>query len=355
MARTADPVHRSRDAAAEQNLVWGSGSLRELPAVADALGCRRVLAVASRSADPVVARLPGLLGGRYLGRWSDVPAHVPAHQVNLAVGSAQETHADTVLAIGGGSAIGLGKIVSLALRLPLIAVPTTFSGAERTSRYFVTTGRGKETGTSGRVLPRAVLYDPELVAGLPREVVASSGSTALAHCLEVLCHPASEEALASAREGLLLLWDSLASLAAGAGDLSTCQDALAGAGLAGHALHELGRPGVAHQVCDVVSTRFGLGYGLLHALFLPLVLRAHGDAADAARAALAELRPGVAAEQAVAEFAVTMGLAAEVDPGRVAAAVGLGAGELRVVLAELSVVAADRAEAEVFERLVAGC
>ncbi|MEU4666958.1 iron-containing alcohol dehydrogenase [Amycolatopsis sp. NPDC023774] len=353
MARTAEPAHRPRDAAPAQNLVWGSGSLRELPAVADDLRCRRVLAVASRSADPVVARLPGLLGGRYLGRWSDVPAHVPAHQANLAVGSAQETHADSVLAIGGGSAIGLGKIVSLALRLPLIAVPTTFSGAERTSRYFVTTDRGKETGTSGRVLARAVLYDPELVAGLPREVVAGSGITAVAHCLEVLCHPASEEALASAREGLLLLWGSLTSLAAGARDLSTCQDALAGAGLAGHALHELGRPGVVHQLCDVVSTRCGLGYGLLYALFLPLVLRAYGDAADGARAALAELRPGVSAEQSVAEFAVRLGLTAEVDPRRVAASVGLGAAELRPLLAELSAAAGDRAESSVVERLAA--
>ncbi|WIX81990.1 iron-containing alcohol dehydrogenase [Amycolatopsis carbonis] len=353
MARTAEPVRRSRDAAPEQNLVWGSGSLRELPAMTDVLDCRRVLAVASRSADPAVARLPGLLGGRYLGRWSDVPAHVPAHQANLAVGSAQETHADAVLAIGGGSAIGLGKIVSLALRLPLIAVPTTFSGSERTSRYFVTTDRGKETGTSGRVLPRAVLYDPDLVAGLPREVVAGSGIAAVAHCLEVLCHPASEEALASAREGLLLLWDSLASLTGGADDLSTRQDALAGAGLAGHALHELGRPGVVHQICDLLSTR--CGQGLLYALFLPLVLRAYGDAADGARAALAELRPGVSAEQAVAEFAVRLGLTAEADPRRAASAVGLGAAELRPLLAELSVAAGDRAEAAVFERLAASC
>jgi maleylacetate reductase len=72
----------------------------------------RVMAVAGRSADSVAAQLPELVGGRYLGRWSDVPAHVPAHQVNLAVGSAQEIHADGVVAIGGWSAIGLAKIVA---------------------------------------------------------------------------------------------------------------------------------------------------------------------------------------------------------------------------------------------------
>ncbi|WP_326566029.1 iron-containing alcohol dehydrogenase [Amycolatopsis rhabdoformis] len=343
------------EAAADQNLVWGSGSLRKLAEVTDALGGRRVMAVASRSADPVVARLPDLLGGSYVGRWSDVPPHVPAHQANLAVGSAQETHADAVLAIGGGSAIGLGKIVSLALRLPLIAVPTTFSGAERTSRYFVTTERGTETGTSGRVLPRAVLYDPELVEGLPREVVAGSGITAVAHCLEVLCHSTSEEASASAREGLLLLWGSLAELAAGTGDLDSRREALAGAGLAGHALNELGRPGVVHQVCDLAAARHGLGYGLLHALVLPLVLRAYGEAAGPARAALAELRPGVSAEEAVAEFAVTLGLTVRVDPWRAAGAAGFGVAELRLLAAELSRGAGDRAEAEVFDRLAAGC
>ena len=252
------------------------------------------MAVAGASADDAAARLPHLLGSRYLGRWSNVPAHVPAHQASLAVGSAQETHADAVLAIGGGSAIGLAKIVALALRLPLVAVPTTYAGSEMTSRYLVTTERGVETGTSGRVLPSTVIYDPDLVAGLPPDIAASSGITAVAHCVEALSYPtAPREAREWAREGLLLLWDSLAKIAAGAADLDCRQDALAGASMAGRA-HEAASPGLLHLLCDVTA-RHEPGSGTLHALFLPHVLRAHGNQADQARSALAGLRPGVPA------------------------------------------------------------
>ncbi|QRP47203.1 iron-containing alcohol dehydrogenase [Amycolatopsis sp. FDAARGOS 1241] len=305
MALTAELVTQP---ATQQELIWGSGSLDRVPKLLEALDCRRVLAVGSGSVDAVIARLPGLLGRCYLGRWSDVPAHVPAHQVNLAVGSAQETHADSVLAIGGGSAIGMGKIIALALRLPLIAVPTTFAGAERTSRYHVTTERGKETGTSGRALPRAVVYDPVLVAGLPPAVVASSGITAVAHCVEVLCHDAGEEAWSSAREGLLLLWGSLPVLSAGAGGPGNWLDALAGASQAGRALEVLGAPGAVHEASDLLSVRSGLGHGLAQALLLPRALGARGEASALARSALAELRPGVGAEQALGEFAAALGL-----------------------------------------------
>jgi maleylacetate reductase len=221
------------------------------------------MAVASGSADNVAARLPYLLGGSYLGRWSNVPAHVPAYQASLAVGSAQETHADAVLAVGGGSAVGLAKIVALALRLPLVAVPTTYSGSEMTSRYVVTTGHGVETGTSERVLPRAVIYDPDLVAALPPAVAATSGITAVAHCVEALSYAtAPPEARDWAREGLLLLWDSLAKIAAGSADLACRQDALAGASLAGRA-HEATGAGLLHLLCEVAAARHEAGSGVL--------------------------------------------------------------------------------------------
>lgn len=300
-------------AASSVATAWGAGSLDRLDEICAAAGARRIMAVAGASADGVAARLPHLLGGRYLGRWSNVPAHVPAYQASLAVGSAQETHADAVLAVGGGSAIGLAKIVALALRLPLVAVPTTYSGSEMTSRYIVTTEHGVETGTSGRALPRAAIYDPDLVAALPPEIAASSGMTAVAHCVEALCYPsAPPEARDWAREGLLLLWDSLGKIAAGPADLACRQDALAGASMAGRT-HEATGPGLLHLLCDVTAARHAAGSGTLHALFLPHVLRAHGDQARRARSAIAELRPGVPAETALEELSRALGITAGLD------------------------------------------
>ena len=209
-ARTAASVQEGRTSVT----IWGAGSVSELGEVCAKAGMTRVMAVAARSADGVAGQLPALLGERYLGRWSDVPPHVPAHQANLAVGSAQETHADGVVAIGGGAAIGLAKIVALALRLPLIAVPTTYSGSEMTSRYLVTTERGAETGASPRALATAVIYDPDLLAPMAHRI-AATGVTAVAHCLEALCYPDVCDAVrGQAREGLLLLWDSLGEVAA---------------------------------------------------------------------------------------------------------------------------------------------
>lgn len=304
--------------------IWGAGSVGELGGICTKAGMTRVMAVAGRSADGVAGQLPALLGQRYLGRWSDVPPHVPAHQANLAVGSAQETHADGIVAIGGGAAIGLAKIVALALRLPLIAVPTTYSGSEMTSRYLVTTGRGAETGTSPRALATAVIYDPDLLAPMARRI-AATGATAVAHCLEALCYPdVCDSARDLAREGLLLLWDSLAKVAAGRADLRCRQDALAGASLAGRAYDAAG-PGLLHLLCDLTAARHDVGHAILSGLLLPLVLRAHGTRAEPARAAIGDLRPGVTAEAALEEFTTAVGVTGTID--------GLG---LRTVLTALT-------------------
>lgn len=312
MTLAEDKTVAARPEGRTPETVWGPGSLSQLGETCAKAGISRVMAVAGRSADGVAAQLPALLGQRYLGRWSDVPAHVPAHQANLAVGSAQETHADGVLAIGGGSAIGLAKIVALALRLPLIAVPTTYSGAEMTSRYLVTTDRGAEVGTSPRALATSVIYDPDLLAAMPRHV-AASGATAVAHCVEALCYPeASDDARDWAREGLLLLWDSLAKVAAGTADLSGRQDALAGASLAGRA-HQAAGPGLLHLLCDLTAARHDVSYGILQALLLPKVLCAHGAQAVQARAAISDLRPDAPAETALEEFAAAVGVTANVD------------------------------------------
>jgi maleylacetate reductase len=302
-------------AASEQgpapDTIWGAGSLGQLGEVCSQVGAGHVMAVAGQSADAAVGRLPGLLGRRYLGRWSDVPAHVPAHTANLAVGSAQETHADAIVAIGGGSATGLAKIVALALRLPLIAVPTTYCGAEMTSRYLVTTGKGAETGTSPRVLPTAVIYDADLLPADQR--VSATGIIALAHCLEALSYPGvPAEARDSAHEGLLLLWDSLPAIAAGAADLRCRRDALTGASMAGRA-YQVAGPGLLHLLCDQAAALYHISYAVLAAILLPAVLRAHGPRAGRARTALGDLHPGVSPEQALEQFTAAVGVTTSID------------------------------------------
>ena len=72
------------------------------------------------------------------------------------------------MAIGGGSATGLAKAVALETGLPVLAVPTTYAGSEMTSIWGLTDANGKTTGRDLRVLPRTVVYDPELTVPCPR-------------------------------------------------------------------------------------------------------------------------------------------------------------------------------------------
>jgi maleylacetate reductase len=85
-----------------------------------------------------------------------------------------------------GSTIGLGKAIALDSGLPIIAVPTTYAGSEMTPIYGISENGLKTTGKDPRVLPRVVLYDPDLSAALPRALSIVSGMNAIAHAAEGL-------------------------------------------------------------------------------------------------------------------------------------------------------------------------
>ena len=70
-----------------------------------------------------------------------------------------------------------------------MAVPTTYAGSEQTTIYGLTGGRHKQTGKDPAVLPKVVIYDPELTLGLPTEVTGPSSFNALAHSVEALYAP----------------------------------------------------------------------------------------------------------------------------------------------------------------------
>jgi len=120
------------------------------------------------------ARVAALLGERAAGVFAEAVMHVPIESAHAARIEAQRRGADCAVALGGGSTTGLGKAIALDSGLPIIAVPTTYAGSEMTPIYGITEGGLKKTGRDASVMPRTVIYDPELTLGLPLAITVTS-------------------------------------------------------------------------------------------------------------------------------------------------------------------------------------
>ena len=250
-------------------VVFGPGRIGELAAEIDGLDVRRVFLIADSQAKGLADEISDQLGVRIAGRWHEVVQHVPVELAERARAVADESSADAIVCIGGGSSTGLAKAIALTHHLPIVAVPTTYAGSEMTTIYGLTGGRHKQTGTSPDVLPRVVVYDPLLTLGLPPTVTGPSAFNALAHSVEALyatgCNPVTT---ALALEGVRAISRSLPTVMADGSDIIGRSDLLYGAYLSGIALGTTSA-GLHHKVCHVLGGTFNLVHADAHAAVLP--------------------------------------------------------------------------------------
>jgi len=278
-------------------VVFGDGAVGEVAAEVARLGARRALLVDGLFDAPLVDRIERELGPRHAGTLAEVAQHVPAELAARALARARELDADCLVALGGGSATGVAKAVAKETGLPIIAVPTTYAGSEMTPIWGITTDARKETGRDLAVLPRTVIYDPELTVSLPPLASAASGMNAVAHCVEAMWTAAANPVTdAVAAEGIALLAAGLRGSVREPRDLEARGRALRGAWLGGTAL-AVGGTGLHHKICHVLGGTFDLPHAEVHAIVLPWVVEHYREAAPAA---LARVARALDAEDAVA-------------------------------------------------------
>jgi maleylacetate reductase len=287
-------------------VVFGAGTVTGVPAEVEALGLERILLVASPSGAAPADALASALDLRLAERIDEVRQHVPETLATRATDVARGSGADGVLTIGGGSATGLGKAVAVATGVPLVAVPTTYSGSEATPVYGIT-GPRKRTGRDPRALPRVVVYDPELTKSMPRHVTATSGLNAVAHCVEATYSPDAEPvSTLVAERGLRLLASALPRAVRNPHDLAGREDALLGAYLAGWALGSAGTA-LHHTLCHVLGGDHGLGHGEVHAVLLPYVVAFNAPATPEAMGRVARALGTEDAVSGITDLAHTLG------------------------------------------------
>jgi maleylacetate reductase len=253
-------------------VVFGAGALQQLEREIEALGATRALVLSTPEQADAARHVAELLGARAAGIFPRAVMHVPIETAREARDEARRLGADCAVAIGGGSTTGLGKAIALDSGLPIIAIPTTYAGSEMTSIYGLTEAGVKKTGRDLRVLPRTVIYDPELSLSLPIGLTVTSGLNAIAHAAEGLyAFDGNPIVSLMAEEGIRAIAAALPRLTAAPTDLDARGDALYGAWLCGSVLGAVAM-GLHHKLCHTLGGSFNLPHAEVHTVVLPHAL-----------------------------------------------------------------------------------
>jgi len=269
----------------QQRVVFAPGALARIGEEAERLGLSRVLVVATPgSGARLGVKVVDILGTRSAGLHAQAVVHVPKAVAETGLGAARARNADGLMAVGGGAAIGLAKVIARETGLPILALPTTYSGSEATPIFGMTDGERKVTGRDAKVLPRTIVYDPDLTFGLPAAVSAASGMNATAHCVEGLwADGRTPVTMALATEAMRRFSENLPAVVADGSDPQARAQCLIAAWLAGTVLSA--GTALHHKLAHVLGG-LGLPHAETHAIILPHVMRFNLEAAPEAKSRL---------------------------------------------------------------------
>lgn len=250
-------------------VIFGPGTLAKLPEEIERLGAKRALVLCTPEQKAQAQALADQLGSRAVGVFDRAVMHVRMETAQEARQIASKLGADCAIAIGGGSTTGLGKAIALNSGLPILAIPTTYAGSEMTPIFGITEAGLKKTGRDSRVLPRTVIYDPELTLTLPVALSMTSAMNAIAHAAEGL-YAQDQNPIMSlmAEEGIRALARAMPGMRKDPRDLDARSDALYGAWLCGLVLGNVGMA-LHHKLCHTLGGSFNLPHAEVHTVVLP--------------------------------------------------------------------------------------
>lgn len=162
-------------------IIFGSGIL---PKIIDEVKRQQLTAVLVLSTPEQVGHassLKEILKDSFAGVFSEATMHTPLATTEKALEYAKSVHADSIVSVGGGSTIGLGKAISIRTGWPHICIPTTYAGSEMTPILGETQDGRKMTRSDPKILPGTVIYDVDLTMSLPVGISLTSGVNAIAH------------------------------------------------------------------------------------------------------------------------------------------------------------------------------
>lgn len=328
----------------------GAGRIDEIVAVCVTFGIRRPLVVTDEGAAtlPFTPRIMALLEKAGMGTalFSDVPSNPTDACVEAGANFYRNGAHDGVIALGGGSGLDAGKAIALlagqtrplvdfedvgdnyaranaAAIAPVIAVPTTAGTGSEVGRASVITfsdTHEKKIIFHPKMMPVAVISDPELTVGLPAHLTAATGVDAFTHCFEAFCAPGYHPmADGIALEGMRLIKDWLPVAYKDGSNIEARTHMLSAASMGATAFQK--GLGAVHALSHPVGAVYNAHHGLTNAIFLPYVMEKNRNAIEGKMTLLASyLGLGGSGFDAVLDWV----LAFRRDLGIPAGASGLG-------------------------------
>lgn len=303
-------------------VVHGDGSMRQLATELDRVDITRPLIVTSNTlatTTDVIEQAVACAGGRVAGIVHNISSHVPRDGVQLLVDRARDVGADGFVAVGGGTAIDASKAAAACFAvnadihlvvdtyraqivngvrqipelpgspLPIIALPTTLSGAEFTGVAGVTdTKRGvKDLLVSAALTPVTIMLDPALTVHTPEALWHASGIRGVDHVVEGVYskthHPVVDSALLGA---LAIFAADLPITSQDPTNLQARERCQLAAMMALMYLPNVGM-GLSHGLGHQLGGGFGVIHGVTSCILLPHVMRYNRPASADRQALLA--------------------------------------------------------------------
>ena len=282
-------------------VLTGPGRIKDLGEVCRAQGIARPLLVTDKglAASPIIARVVNLLAEAGLSAtlFSDVKSNPTGANLAAGVSAFKAGGHDGVVAVGGGSALDVGKCVAFMAAqerpvwdfedvgdwwkrantdgiAPIIAVPTTAGTGSEVGRAGVITRaetQEKKIIFHPLMMPRIAIEDPELAVGLPPFLTMATGMDALSHCFEAYCvdafHPLADGV---ALEGLRIVNTYLPRAVADSRDLEARAYMFAAASMGATAFQK--GLGAIHSISHPLGARYDTHHGLTNGVVFPYVL-----------------------------------------------------------------------------------
>lgn len=288
-------------------IVFGPGTLASVADEVKGQSGRHALILSTPFQKAEAEALAKQLGALSAGVFAEAAMHTPVSVTEKAMAAFAAAGADCVVALGGGSTIGLGKAIAYRNDAPQIVVATTYAGSEVTPILGQTEHGIKTTVRDARILPEVVIYDPALTLGLPVPMSVTSGLNAMAHAVEaVYAQDRNPIASMMAIEGVRALRDALPLIVADPRNIEARGDALYGSWLCGTVLGSVGMA-LHHKLCHTLGGSFDLPHAETHAILLPHSAAYNAQSAAEALQPLADLFGGGSIGSVLYDFAKRLG------------------------------------------------